>query len=626
MAVCNAGIAQLHSNTLPLLHIFVVSFLLSLMIPSTNSSLSFSFNDFDPNGNQIHFEGQASYSGDKAIYLTRNQQEKKMNDSWGRATYREPFHLWDKASTRMVDFSTNFSFGIDLGYFHGEGLAFFLAPYVEFDTYPNDWDPKYDHVGININSMKSVENMTWWSHTLGGKINHVSISYASSSKNLSVIFGTDDLYDNTTPQSLYYKVNLSNYLPEFVTIGFSSARKNSYEINVIYSWSFRSSDLQISDRVVVGLSFGVCALVAGLGMVFFCLWKKGISEKGVEDPDFDLSMVEDFATGTGPRKFTRQELVLATNNFAEAEKLGEGGFGGVYKGFLRNPSSYIAVKRVSRGSEQGVKEYASEVKIISRLRHRNLVQLMGWSHKKRELLLVYDFMPNGSLASCLFEGKTLLTWAMRYKIATGLASALLYLHEEWEQCVVHRDVKSSNVMLDTDFNAKLSDFGLARLVDHGKRSQTTVLAGTMGYMAPECLMKGNASKESDVYSFGVVALEICCGRKSVEPKAKENQIKLVEWVWTLYGVGKLLEAADPRLCADFDEKQIERLMIVGLWCAHPDCNIRPAIRQAVNVLNYEASLPVLPSNMPVPMYYAPPENTYAFSLQASYTVTISERG
>ena len=148
----------------------------------------------------------------------------------------------------------------------------------------------------------------------------------------------------------------------------------------------------------------------------------------------------------------------------------------------------------------------------------------------------------------------------------------------------------------------------------------------MGYMAPECLMKGNASKESDVYSFGVVALEICCGRKSVEPKAKENQIKLVEWVWTLYGVGKLLEAADPRLCADFDEKQIERLMIVGLWCAHPDCNIRPAIRQAVNVLNYEASLPVLPSNMPVPMYYAPPENTYAFSLQASYTVTISERG
>ena len=376
----------------------------------------------------------------------------------------------------------------------------------------------------------------------------------------------------------------------------------------------------------MGLSVGVCALVAWLGLVCFCLWRKRISEKGVEDPDFDLSMVDDFAKGTGPRKFTRHELVLATNNFAEAEKLGEGGFGGVYKGFLRNPSSYIAVKRVSRGSEQGVKEYASEVKIISRLRHRNLVQLMGWCHKKRELLLVYDFMPNGSLASCLFEGKTLLTWPMRYKIATGLASALLYLHEEWEQCVVHRDVKSSNVMLDADFNAKLGDFGLARLVDHGKKSQTTILAGTMGYMAPECLMAGNANKESDVYSFGVVALEICCGRKSVEPKAKENQITLVEWVWALYGVGKLLEAADPRLSADFDEKQMERLMIVGLWCAHPDCNLRPAIRQAVNGLSYQASLPILPSNMTVPMYYAPRANTYAFSLQACYTATISERG
>ncbi|KAJ9705555.1 hypothetical protein PVL29_003555 [Vitis rotundifolia] len=642
MAVCNASVAQLHSNTLPFLHIFMVSFFLSLMIPSANSSLSFSFNDFDPNGNQIHFEGQASCSGDKAIYLTRNQQEKKMNDSWGRATYCEPFHLWDKASQRMADFSTNFSFGIDSqGYFsYGDGLAFFLAPYrtelpsevtggsglglvssneqalnskanhffaVEFDTYRNDWDPEHDHVGININSMKSVENMTWLNHVLEGKINHVSISYASSSKNLSVIFGTDYLYDNTTPQSLYYKVNLSNYLPEFVTIGFSSDTRDLSEINQIYSWNFSSSELQISDSeenktgLVVGLSVGVYALVAGLGLVCSCLWKKRISAKGVEDPDFDLSMVDDFAKGTGPRKFTCKELVLATNNFAEAEKLGEGGLVG----------SYIAVKRVSRGSEQGVKESASEVKIISRLRHRNLVQLMGWCHKKRELLLVYDFMPNGSLASCLSEGKTLLTWAMRYKIATGLASALLYLHEEWEQCVVHRDVKSSNVMLDADFNAKLGDFGLARLVDHGKRSQTTVLAGTMGYMAPECLMKGNASKESDVYSFGVVALEICCGRKSVEPKAKENQIKLVEWVWTLYGVGKLLEAADPRLCADFDEKQMERLMIVGLW---------------FNVLNYEASLPVLPSNMPLPMYYAPPENTYAFSLQASYTVTISERG
>ncbi|RVX10185.1 L-type lectin-domain containing receptor kinase IX.1 [Vitis vinifera] len=155
---------------------------------------------------------------------------------------------------------------------------------------------------------------------------------------------------------------------------------------------------------------------------------------------------------------------------------------------------------------------------------------MGWCHKKRELLLVYELMLNGNLSSRLLDEKTLLTWAVRYKIALGLASSLLYLHEEWEQCVVHRDIKSSNVMLDSDFNAKLGDFGLARLVDHGKGSHTTVLSGTMGYMAPECLMTGKASKETDVYSFGIVALEICCGRRPVEPKAKEKQVRLVEWV------------------------------------------------------------------------------------------------
>ena len=209
MAVCNTSIAQLHSNTLLLLHIFMVSFFLSLKIPFANSSLSFSFNNFDLNGHQIHFEGQTSYSGDKSIHLTRNQRDKMMNDSWRRATYREPFHLWNKALKRLVDFSTNLSFGIDsqIKFSYGDGLSFFLAPNgtqlpsdvtggsglgllpnnqqtlnstgnhfffaVEFDTFPNAWDPKHDHVGININSMKSVENMTWLSHILEGKINHV---------------------------------------------------------------------------------------------------------------------------------------------------------------------------------------------------------------------------------------------------------------------------------------------------------------------------------------------------------------------------------------------------------------------------------------------------------------------
>ncbi|WJZ84273.1 hypothetical protein VitviT2T_003884 [Vitis vinifera] len=141
----------------------------------------------------------------------------------------------------------------------------------------------------------------------------------------------------------------------------------------------------------------------------------------------------------------------------------------------------------------------------------------------------------------------------------------------------------------------------------------------MGYMAPECFMTGKASKESDLYSFGIVALEICCGRRVVETKAEENQIRLVEWVWDLYGVGKLLEAADPRLFVDYDDQQMEQLMIVGLWCAHPDCNARPSMREAMSVLNSEALLPLLLIKMPMPMYYAPP------ALQTSYSTSLFER-
>jgi serine/threonine protein kinase len=230
-------------------------------------------------------------------------------------------------------------------------------------------------------------------------------------------------------------------------------------------------------------------------------------------------------------------------------------------------------------------------------------------------------MPNGSLDIHLFKKQSFLKWAVRYTIARGLASALLYLHEEWEQCVVHRDIKASNIMLDSEFNAKLGDFGLARFVDHAKGAQTTALAGTLGYMAPECSTTGRASKETDVYSFGIVALEIACGRKPINLKAQENEIHIVDWVWGLYGRGKILEAVDPRLSGDFEEAQIKCLMIVGIWCAHPDPKNRPSIRQAIQVLNFEAPLPNLPSSMPVPTYLEGPLNSFTapFSISGSET-------
>ncbi|XP_037491805.1 L-type lectin-domain containing receptor kinase IX.1 [Jatropha curcas] len=214
-------------------------------------------------------------------------------------------------------------------------------------------------------------------------------------------------------------------------------------------------------------------------------------------------------------------------------------------------------------------------------------------------------MPNGSLDAHLFGKKNPLPWSVRYKISLGLASALLYLHEEWEQCVVHRDVKSSNVMLDSNFNVKLGDFGLARLMDHELGPQTTGLAGTLGYLAPEYMLTRRASKESDVYSFGIVALEIASGKRAVDHIIKqENDMNLVEWIWELYGHGKLHLGFDKELYMDFDERQIECLMIVGLWCAHPDRAHRPSIRQAIQVLKFENEIPYLPSKMPVPIFHA----------------------
>ncbi|XP_058189607.1 L-type lectin-domain containing receptor kinase IX.1-like [Rhododendron vialii] len=173
-------------------------------------------------------------------------------------------------------------------------------------------------------------------------------------------------------------------------------------------------------------------------------------------------------------------------------------------------------------------------------------------------------------------------------------------------------------MLDSNFNAKLGDFGLARLVHHEEQVETTVVAGTRSYMAPECLITEKASKESDVYSFGVVALEIACGRRPIEPNAQQNEVKMVDWVWELYGNGKILKAVDPRLGVEYDEKIMECLMVVGLWCANPDWVHRPSIRQAILVLNFEVPLPVLPEKMPMPTSFGPQGNSFGSYANSSF--------
>ncbi|KAF8666480.1 hypothetical protein HU200_053591 [Digitaria exilis] len=363
--------------------------------------------------------------------------------------------------------------------------------------------------------------------------------------------------------------------------------------------------------LVVGVSVGSLVVIITLAILawrFLEFSTKGMTleqELGVVS-DGELQEDEEFEKGAVPKRFHYRDLAVATRYFSDELKLGEGGFGSVYHGYINDINLHVAIKRVSKTSNQGRKEYESEVKIISRLRHRNLVELIGWNHHRDELLLVYELMPNGSLDTHIHNLDNVLPWTIRYDIILGIGSALLYLHQDCQQCVLHRDIKPSNIMLDTSFNAKLGDFGLARLVDHGRDSHTTVLAGTIWYIDPECMIAGSAYAESDVYSFGVVILEVACGRPPRIENAEGIRMHLVQWAWEFYGRGRILEVADPRLDSDFDSMEMERVIITALWCAHPDRAKRPSIREAMSVLRREAQLPSLPAKMPVAMFVPPP--------------------
>jgi serine/threonine protein kinase len=606
----------------------------------------------------IQFQEDAFYN--KVIRLTKDELNDQITNSVGRAVYTDPVPLWDSTTGQLADFATRFTFRINAtsNSSNGEGLAFFLSPYpsvipnsstggflglfstsndqndpsnglvaVEFDTHNNTWDPDGNHVGIDINSIVSVANVTWKTDINNGRTANVWVTYQASSMNLSVFLTYLDNPRYSGNSSLSYSVDLRKHVPEKVAIGFSAATGNGrfVELHQILYWEFNSTDLQMMkvekmrSVLVISLATAVSVVVCSMGLVWFLLhFRTRRSRKGKEKKlEYNESIDGEFEKGRGPRRFRYNELVGATKNFALERKLGEGGFGAVYQGFLKDQNLDLAIKRVSKGSTQGRKEYISEVKIISRLRHRNLVQLEGWCHEHGEFMLVYEFMPNRSLDTHLYDNSNLLAWPLRFKVTAGVASALLYLHEEWEQCIVHRDVKPSNVMLDSAFNAKLGDFGLARFVDHDRGSQTTVLAGTMGYMAPECVTTGKASKESDVYSFGILALEIACGRRPVVLKENDDKIRLVQWVWDLYGRNEILKAVDGRLDGAFEEREVVCLMVVGLWCAHPDYNLRPSIRQVISALKFEAPLPSLPPKMPVAMFFAPPISLCRFSYSSS---------
>jgi hypothetical protein len=283
--------------------------------------------------------------------------------------------------------------------------------------------------------------------------------------------------------------------------------------------------------------------------------------------------------------FKMETLVAATENFHDNNKLGGGGFGAVYKGTSPDGSE-IAVKKLSLKSSQGNKEFMNEIELVAKIQHRNLVKLLGCCAEGPERLLVYEYLTNNSLDKILFDPnkRRRLDWQKRYNIILGVTRGLLYLHEDSHLRIIHRDIKASNILLDKKFNAKIADFGLARLFLEDETHVSTRVAGTRGYMAPEYAMQGQLSVKADVYSFGVLLLELMSGRKNMDFNLSLELQILLKWAWGLYTQRNIVDIIDSAITETCNDKeQLFRCIQVGFLCTQAEASLRPTM-STVNMM------------------------------------------
>ena len=593
----------------------------------------------------LHLDGIAKIHPNGLLQLTNTS-----NQQVGYAFHPLPikFNTTSTSSlTPSLSFSTNFVFAIvpqipNLG---GHGLTFTISPSwdfthavasqflglfnskddglpanhilaIELDTLlnPELLDINKNHVGIDVNGVISVEsapasyipnkegkNISL--DLLSGNPMHLWIDYDEAEKLLNVTLAPTS--SSRPDQPLLSKpIDLSRVLLDSMYIGFTAATGGATSDHYILGWSFNKSgqaqSLDVSKlpslprlrkrKEKVGQVIMILLLAVLLVIVLITILGSAYISRRKKYEE----LREEWEREYGPHRFIYKNLYKATKGFSDKGLLGSGGFGKVYRGILPSSNVQIAVKRVSHDSKQGMKEFVAEIISMGRLRHRNLVQLLGYCRRRGELLLVYDYMPNGSLDKFLYDNeKPNLNWIQRFRILRGVASGLLYLHEEWEQVVLHRDVKASNVLLDAELNGRLGDFGLARLYDHGTNPQTTHVVGTVGYLAPELTRTGRATTCTDVFAFGAFMLEVACGRRPIDRRLPEEVI-LVDWAFGCWKKGAILDASDPRLEGNYVMEEMELVLKLGLLCSHSMPAARPSMRQVMQFLDGNADLPELP--------------------------------
>ncbi|CAA6655022.1 unnamed protein product [Spirodela intermedia] len=413
----------------------------------------------------------------------------------------------------------------------------------------------------------------------GGHAVQAWIDYDGVAKLLNVTVSPFS-WKPTTP-IISFPVDLSSVLLEEMFVGISSSTGLLSSSHYLFGWSFSMNGLapSLDLSTLPSLpkpkkkthSLAISTSVAAFVLLVVAVIGGAYLFYRIKNAD----VIEPWELQYGPHRFCYEELKRATKGFRDKELLG----------CPPSTKAEVAVKRVSHESKQGIREFVAEIASIGRLRHRNLVQLQGWCRRRGDLLLVYDYMPNGSLDKYLFDNppKVVLSWNQRLRIIRGVAAALVYLHEEWESVVIHRDVKASNVLLDADMNGRLG---------------TSAWQSSTSTGATPLTRTGKATTSADVFAFGAMMLEVVCGRRPIEPKALPEELILVDWVWELWLAGRVSEAVDHRFCGDYAEEEVNTVVRVALMCSHPTASERPTMRDVVRYLDGDADMPELRSPLP----------------------------